>query len=330
MFPPKDILLIFGQGPVINPKTGKKAEDDNIPPGTESINFWSKDLAKAAVTLYKFRSANNFVVMGGPTGGNQYQSEAALIAKDIQEGLAQDNVTRDENFPTIGLEEQSRDTLENLVNFLNLYDSDGEIEKGKVKLDVLSSPYHASRLKLLSQLFDLQIRHAYQADEVLRYGARTIQNKENTGYEISLDPDKWDNDTLERLDHQLDLYRSSNFYANRAGTEQKHFLDRGLSDNIWTRELLERPQKWLPFVGKLKNNRRVSKILSKAELLYPEMLRENYGIENGMIIDTIKQKLRNITYEGLSEQEIASWELDNKSNKGWPAEITKKLNLLFN
>ena len=78
-----EVLLVFGQGPVIDAQTRLPAQRATAK-GNEDLNFWSKDLALAASLLYHAKAVNRLVLLGGKTGGRQYKSEAELMAEYLQ------------------------------------------------------------------------------------------------------------------------------------------------------------------------------------------------------------------------------------------------------
>lgn len=137
--------------------------------------------------------------------------------------------------------------------------------------------------------------------------------------------------TFIQLEHELDLDKASYFYSSQKGTEKQNYFDRMLWDNVLTRELLEKPEKWLSVVSKINSDARVGKILSLTEHLYPGTLKQ-YGIEPPMETDAdygpIREKLKNITYGGLSKDEIEKWKTEN-TTIGWPKETEERFDKLF-
>ena len=316
----RETVLVFGQGPVIDAQTRLKASDVNTPPGQEDVNFWSYNLAKAAVELAKLDpSIQHFVVMGGPTGGKQYASEAHLIARKMQEmGLPQD---------AIKLEEMSNDTIENIVNFLNLHDNAGNINE---QYSTLSAKYHSVRVGVLMRLFAVPVKHSFQSEEILRYVARVEPDPNNPSkYIPTYDPSRWDHQQLQTLEDQLDINNPTNFTSQKTGTEQRNIADRYIKDNLFIRELLQYPEKWLPYVGKLENNQRVQVILLQTEMLYPGMLQGKYGVQVTDDLASIKTKLQQITHTPLSEETMSQWAKENVSGD-WPEEVLARVHKLIN
>src|SRR5207249_9583043 len=104
------------------------------------------------------------IVMGGRTGGPEYGSESELIAKRMEAA----------GFPRefMGLETESKETLDNITNFLNLMD-EGKLQFDVGNFNVLAVPYHAARVRMLLDLLQVPYKHVYVTDEVTRWLART-------------------------------------------------------------------------------------------------------------------------------------------------------------
>lgn len=314
-----ETVLIFGQGPVIDAQTRLKASDANTPIGGEDINFWSDNLAQAAADLARLDpSLQHFAVMGGPTGGEQYASEARLIAKKMQEkGVSGDSIK---------LEEMSNDTIENIVNFLNLHDNTGNIDEQRYS--TLSAKYHSVRVGVLMKLFAVPVKHRFQSEEILRYVARTTSDPNNPSKHIPThDSIQWDQQQLQILEDQLDINDQTKYTKKKIGTEQRNIADRYIKDDLFLRELLQYPEKWLPYVGKLENDQRVQTILQQTENLYPGMLHEKYGVQAANDIASIKAKLQQITHTPLSDETMNQWAKESKSGD-WPEEVLARLHVL--
>lgn len=271
-----DVVLIFGQGPVIESQTRQKASEIGKEAGTEDVNFWSKTLAEAGAELYKRGQTKEIVIMGGKTGGEVYKSESDLILEYLQKfGVPKS---------AIKLENSSTNTLENLVNVLNQHVDNG----GKYKeLGILGTNYHLSRIRLLMQLFKIDYKTAFSAEEVLRYVAR-----EN---------DTWDNPKLLELERRLDMNEAGRvpvsktdskiptYYSQKEGTEQKNVLIRGQEEDVWSRALLEVPEYWLDYLSRIDNMTRVREILAGQD---SKILQEKFGINLDSDDDnSIKSKL---------------------------------------
>ncbi|CAN5164859.1 hypothetical protein BH09PAT1_BH09PAT1_6620 [soil metagenome] len=301
-------VLIFGQGPVI------------IEP-QERINYWSEDLAQAAAVLKKYdQRVKHFIVMGGKTAGPEHSSEAQLIAQKMGEfGVDSDIIFR---------EEQSNDTIENIVNFLNLFDTPGEIKSQK--FSILCAPYHSARIQVLLQLFKVPVDQVFQSTEVLRFSARVPENER----QITLDSSKWDNHLLQTIDDKVDMNDPTKYSSQQSEQERRDVADRFVKDDLWTRELLEFPEKWLPYVGRLSNSQRVQAILEQVDTIYPGMLAEKYDIDlskddHDVSLADVREKLLQIpAYKGLSSETVKKWEDENKT-VGWPAEPRDRLEKLL-
>lgn len=304
--PSLDAILIFGQGPVIEKETRMKAGDIKKGPGSEDTNFWSKDLAVATAILDRQHLAGVNFVLGGKTGGDEYQSEAELIAKEmIADGVNED---------AIKLEDESRNTLDNLVFVLNKYiDKDPESYKN---LGILTANYHLPRTKLLMRLFDIPYKEAFSAEEVMRYAARGGKEAE-----------EWDQKALLEVERKLDMVEATrnpvmpkdeklkSFYQQKLGEEQKDVTKRGQDEDVWTMALLKVPEYWLGYVGKLDNSQRIRRILVKQD---QGVLKEKFGIDLSSDADaTLKSKLLSIKRIVPDQNKLAG--------QAWAPETVQKL-----
>lgn len=302
-------VLIFGQGPVITEPE-------------ERVNFWSKDLAEAAAELEKHDpKIKSIVVMGGPTGGKSNSSEAHMIAGEMRRhGVDQE---------AIRLEELSNDTIENIVNFLNIIDEDPSAIKQR--FDILTAPYHSHRTQVLMQLFKVPLGHVFHSTEVLRYAARDPQDQELP----TQDSSKWDHQKLQAIEDKININDPTKYSAKQShSSEQRDVADRYIKDNLWTRELIEHPEKWLPYVGRLSDGERITAVLAQFENLYPGLLEEKYNILIPENIDDatlahVKMQLAAIPeYKGLTGDTVSQWVNENKS-QSWPESTNAKLEKLL-
>ncbi len=327
-----DILLVFGQGPVIDSDSRLKAGDAMIAQGKEDVSFLSQDQANAASLLYKRGAIKNIVNLGGNTGGKDpegkdYKSEAELIADYmVKFGIPES---------AIGLEQLSNDTLENIRNFLNIYDTHDEIKKQGFQFDILVAPFHGPRVNILMQLFDLPVRHTFHSTEVIRYAARAVPGGGDV-VGLTTDSSQWNNEELSRIEDMVDLNDPTKYSKQKKGSESRDILDRYVKDEMWTRELLEYPEKWLPEVGKILNSNRVGRILQKVEVLYPGMLKDKYDIVlSGLTVgapefDEITSKLKNIpAYLGLSGDIVEQWKASAIAGEEWPEDTKRKRDALL-
>lgn len=300
-------LLIFGQGPVIDSKTRQIVQATNTPQGQEGINFWSKNLAAAARVLYERKVADNFIVMGGKTGGQEHASESGLIGREMKVlGIPANNIK---------LEEKSHDTLTNLVNFLNLYtNQDAPVDE--LTISILATSYHIPRLRVLMQLFAIPVKDGFVADEVLRYAARA--------------GDVPDYEAVRGIEERLDMNYPQYFYSRQQGTEQRDIVDRSIKDDLWTRELLEYPAKWLPVVAEIKNDKRLRAIIEKVYTIYPKEELDRFGLNPADPSELLRSRLRQITYGGLESVgvNVDQWVQENKT-QGWPPAIMQRLRSLL-
>jgi hypothetical protein len=253
-------------------------------------------MAAATIELHKRGEAHQITIMGGKTGGNPYASEAELIARNIM-----NSPEKTQDIP-ITLENASLDTIENLVNFLNMH-TDAQLNG--VQFDILCSSYHITRLQLLFKLFDIPKGNIFSAEEVLRFAAKPSQsiNEEidSSLCDEEIDSTQWDIEKLTAIENQLNPNLSTNFYFNQKGAETRDVLDRRIAENALIYELLAFPEKWLSYVGKLNSDTRVLAILQQTEVLYPGMLRQKYGIDimtAASNLTDIRTVLDNIKYTG--------------------------------
>ncbi len=294
-------LLIFGQGPVVDRVTRTIPREG---PGNEDVNLWSKNLARAASELYKRGQASQIIVMGGKTGGVQYKSEAELIKQYLNAEGIPENV--------IVIEEDSPDTVANLINMINMRDAQGI--GNKEEYQILGSPYHISRIQILMQLFRVPFSRVFASDEVLRFVARG-----NTA-----DSSLWDMKLLTEINARLDS-NSNLYYQKQRGLEKRDYADRLIFDNILTRELLEYPESWLGRVAGITDSARQSEILEQVDKLWPEILQNQFGINEEVDSpEEIREKLARIKKNPLSQEKIQDWIEQNKT-VGWPKVVEERL-----
>lgn len=301
-------LLIFGQGPVIDKETRTVPQVGRSTPGNEDVNLWSKNLARAASELYKRGQIPQIIVMGGKTGGVEYKSEAELIKEYLDVEGVPENV--------IATEEESLDTIANLINMINM--KDAQSTQGQEKYQILGSPYHISRIQILMQLFRIPFSHVFASDEVLRFVARG--NK--------VDSSSWDTNLLTEIDARLDP-NSNLYYQKQQGLEKRDYVDRLIFDDILIRELLEYPESWLGRVADITNSTRQSEILDGVEKLWPGILQSKFGINRKLDLpEEIRVKLAQIQKNPLSQEKIQEWIKQHKT-VGWPKEVEARLLMLI-
>ncbi len=265
--PPLDAIMVFGSGPVVDRQSREKAETANTPIGTEDINFWSHTLAQATDILLENNQTARVILMGGKTGGSSFKSEAELIAEAMQ--------AKDSPKTPILLEDGSLNTLENLVNALNLYIDEPTQAESFKKLGLLAQHFHLPRVRLLMELFDIPYVTAFSSEKVVAFDAAQ----------------KGDMDTVADIDERLDLSQDPNspdsYYGKKKGTERLDIKTRFLQNDAYTKEFFDYPEYWLCYVGKLSSEKRIRGILSKLD---PEQLKK-YHIDLGGPIDEVKSKL---------------------------------------
>lgn len=316
-----EVLLVFGQGPVIDTDT-RQPPSITTPAGNEDINFWSRDLASAASLLYQHSTVNSVVLLGGKTGGRQYKSEAELMAEYM----------RRQGVPmgAIELEQESLFTVENIVNFLNLHDCQGNIEKGEFVVSALAAPFHGTRVKLMLALFAVPIKNFYTSDAVLRYDARTKAEDRSMTEDASL----WRHEWLNSLDRKLNVNTPEDFYKHQKGLERKDIIDRLVHEDIYTRELLEYPERWLSYLNHLQNPERITQILHLANRLCPAILSKNQisiprNPHEEQALTELRRRLAAIKYEGLAPEKIEEWKRDLQKGHFLSESLMKNYRLLI-
>lgn len=263
-------LLAFGLGPVTDSVRREKANQTVAVPGQEDVNFFSKTEAYAASELLKRGVASDIVIMGGKTGGDEFKSEAELISEHMQAyGIDKDKIKQ---------EDHSTNTLENLVNFLNLYldnpNPKPDSDFSNRRFGLLAADYHLPRVKLLAELFELPYDVAFTNEAVVRYIAR----------------EEGDQQTLNELDQRLNMDEPNGegYFDKQFGTEKQNTIrKRGLEENLFTRALLEVPEYWIMYIGRLTSEDRIRKILGKLDAKDLQ----KFDVDVSEDIDTIKQKL---------------------------------------
>ncbi len=279
--PPLDALLVFGQGPVIDSESRVSAGGEVGHPVKEDVNFWSDTIATAAWELYKRKQTREIVVMGGKTGGEEYASEAQLIAGKMEKlGI-----------PTsaIKLEQTSTNTLENIVNMLNQYP---ELAENGRSIGILGSNYHIGRLRVLMEMFDVPIaKNVFSSEEVFRFAAR--------------DQEEWDHGALLDIENRLNLNEaqvplsqrdaklSPGYYGLQKGEERTTIDTRLKQDDVWRRVLDEIPEYWIGYLGRLNDPERARVILQKRGDVFLEQIKSRFQIDPSVASDQESiQKLR--------------------------------------
>src|SRR5690348_170082 len=165
---PLDALLVFGSGPVVDKDSREKAELAGTQPGQEDMNFWSLTLAQASTILFEKGQTGKVILMGGKTGGDNYKSEAELIAENAKSNGIPNSA--------IVLEDKSMNTFENLVNALNLYIDNPEVSSQYQRLGILAQHFHLPRVRLIMDFFDVPYLTAFSSEKVVQHNASMLSD----------------------------------------------------------------------------------------------------------------------------------------------------------
>lgn len=112
--------------------------------------------------------------MGGKTGGEEFPSEAELMQVHI---LADSRAKV--NPSEVLVEDQSTNTLENLINVCNRFLDNSEYNKlHDLPLHVVGTDYHIGRIRLLMEIFDIPYNQVFSAESVTRYIAQRYGDTE--------------------------------------------------------------------------------------------------------------------------------------------------------
>jgi uncharacterized SAM-binding protein YcdF (DUF218 family) len=293
-----DAVLVFGQGPILDSSKRERAADVADQGAPEDINFWSKGLAEAAAELYKRGATREIIVMGGKTGGENYSSEAELITKAIEEqGVPASAIKR---------EDRSTNTLENTVNVLNDYlDAEGQQIKD---LGILTANYHLQRTRMLMEMFEINYKTAFSAEEVMRFAAMQGQ-----------DAGDWDHDKLLEIERRLNLNENieslekkpgkfaPGYFPQQQGAEQKNVVRRIQEERAFKRALQDMPEYWIMYLGRLNNAERIRQILLKQD---QEILMDRFDISLADSDVDLKAKLLAV------ERKLP--DLDTDIAQNWP------------
>ncbi len=290
-------LLVFGQGPVIDRFTRIKAEDAGTIPGTEDMNFWGHSLAIAAAILYHNGVSSEIVIMGGRTGGDAYASEAELILSQLISYGVPAEVCR--------LEQSSTNSLENLVNFMNLYLEDDH----EVRFQLLGTNYHIERLELLMDLFGISWNASFGSHAVIREAVERGELTQDTAHAI---------EELSMLDIPLERYPEdrTGFYGCQLGVEQKTYAHRAHEEEAFTRLLLEVPEYWVTYLARVESDVQLQRILHNLQRIFPGYL-ESFGIYLCDLSNPDFLQLARSIFGPIPRPNIAQWILEEMPH-GWP------------
>lgn len=291
---PFDVLLVFGQGPVIGKESRLPAGDSGEE--NEDVNFWSKEMSKAAKILYDEKQVGKVIVMGGKTGGAS-NSEGALIAKPLQKAGV-----------PVETEEGSTNSLENLVNLINEHP---EIMEPESKNAIMGSDFHLSRIRQLMEMFEIPYTGVFSAEAVSKYAALQIAD-ENILHDLA-----------RRLDITADSKKPNiyapGYYLGKKGTEQRGVEDRTRDEAFLSRALLDQPKYWVGYIGGIRNDELMMRLLQKQD---PRMLKNIFAVDLSEPPDQIRGKLLPFTKAG-DKRVVPSPKLWKE--KPWPKKSVKAL-----
>ena len=318
-------LLIFGQGPLIDPESRIKAQDAETAPGSETMNFWGDTLAEAGAILYHSGVTSEIIIMGGKTGGKtpenkDYAAEADILEeKLVALGVPHEKITK---------ERRSGNTLENLLYFTEevLENRPDLMQAG---MDVLGAHGHNPRIRILMELYGLPYVDSFVADEVIR--TALLQDHDLYRYEL-LDIDKrLDVNQQVRTPHsERDRLANPTYYDDKLGTEQKSYLRRAQEETAFTRMLLEIPEYWITYVGRITDDVHLRKVLGNVEAVFPGYLdQQGLGKE-----DIFADKHKEAAYLAKVRETLTPIQriiphldilIEEYEEQGWTAALQQKL-----
>jgi len=329
------ILLLFGQGPVLNKETRDKADSVTSGDTTADINYWSKEISSATKALYAAGEGSKIIVMGGKTGGTDYPSEAEFI----REYITADN--RSEISPTdILIEDQSTNTLENLINVCNQYlDSSDHPELKDLPVHVVGSDYHIGRIQLLMELFDIPFNHAFSAESVTRFVAQRygdidklneLDNRLNINTRIDAQIAEAHGSDDDETTANIKVNEPPDFFNQQKGTgttEKKPTITRLIEEDLWTRFLLSEPAYWVGTLSTITSDERLQSILSNLSEILPGW-DQKIGVDLTQDLQTIRTSLKGVDrtqVKGLKKLEERPAFYHEHIKDGYPKEIENRL-----
>lgn len=329
------ILLLFGQGPVLNKETRDKASAVTEGDTSADINYWSKEIASATKALYAAGEGSKIVVMGGKTGGDEYPSEAEFI----QEYITAD--PRAEINPADVLtEDQSTNTLENLINVCNQYlDSPDHPELKDLPIHVIGSDYHIGRIQLLMELFDIPFNHAFSAESVTRfvaqrYGDLEKLNELDDRLNINTRIDEQIAEARGGASEHIDVNEPPDYFDKQKGTdttEKKPTITRLLEEDLWTRFLLSEPAYWVGTLATIRSDDRLKGILANLSEIMPGW-EQQIGIDLSNDLETIKAQLTQVDrtkVRGLKNLDERPDFYREHIRSGYPKDIAQRLDFFL-
>ncbi len=325
------LLLLFGQGPVLNNETRDKANTVTTGDTTADINYWSKEIAAATKALYAAGEGTKIVVMGGKTGGNEYPSEAEFIREYITSDPRSEIPQTD-----VLAEDQSTNTLENLINVCNQYlDSPDHPELKDLPVHVVGSDYHIGRIQLLMELFDIPFKHAFSAESVSRfvaqrYGDTEKLNELDNRLNINTRIDDHIAEAHGGKDQSISVKEPPDYFDKQKGddtTEKKPALTRLLEEDLWTRFLLSEPAYWVGTLAGISADGRLQRVLDNISEIMPGW-GEKVGVDLTGDLQTIKSQLKQVDrtkVRGLKNLDERPDFYHEHIRSGYPTEIADRL-----
>lgn len=329
------ILLLFGQGPVLNKETRDKAGTVRSGNTAADINYWSKEIASATKALYAAGEGSNIVVMGGKTGGEEYPSEAEMIREyivsDPRSEVAEENILS---------EDQSTNTLENLINVCNQYlDSSEYPELKDLPIHVVGSDYHIGRIQLLMELFDIPFNHAFSAESVTRfvaqrYGDVEKLNELDNRLNINTRIDDHIAEAHGGKDPTVSVNEPPDYFDKQKGseaTEKKPTITRLLEEDLWTRFLLSEPAYWVGTLSTITSDKRLQGILDNISDVMPGW-ESPIGVDLSQDLKTVRSQLQRVDrtkVRGLKNLDERPDFYHEHITSGYPEEIEKRLEVFL-
>ncbi len=325
------ILLLFGQGPVLNKQTRDKANSVQAGDKTADINYWSKEIASATKALYAAGEGSKVVVMGGKTGGPDFPSEAEFIREYIISDPRAEIQTED-----VLTEDQSTNTLENLINVCNQYlDSPDHPELKDLPVHVIGSDYHIGRIQLLMELFDIPFNHAFSAESVTRfvaqrYGDVEKLNELDNRLNINTRIDEHIAEAHGVTEKQVTVNEPPDYFDKQKGsetTEKKPTITRLLEEDLWTRFLLSEPAYWVGTLSTITSDARLQRILDNISEVMPDW-EKPIGVDLTQDLETVRTQLKQVDrtqVRGLKNLEERPEFYHEHIKSGYPEEVERRL-----
>lgn len=319
--PRVDAAFAFGQGPVQDVLTKKKAEEVAKALGTnidDEINSWGKGTAIAMGYLYSKGEFREAFFSGGATGGGVYKSEADHMKRVMEEVFGP--IPHDYSH----LEDRSTNTLSNFENTLNVIDQlTSEAEKIGQKRDfktfaLVCSKFHGPRIKTLAALYNIYDTTIFSSESVLEVMAHdpTVEDKTIDKAADTLLPKRdrtisgrkaildWLDERTDPLRVGLNRTREGDYqsfvgrrgkpythYEKQEGQESVDIMNRARNEDMFTEGLLTMPANWLGFIADIQSPQRFEGILNNIREWNQGFL-EELGVKPQDNLDQIREKLR--------------------------------------